>query len=105
MEGRKGCAVGTQVGSASLPGLLGFLEPPLLPADPGLGQLGPVNQFSGSPYPPRPEAFPQPWAPGCQLLLWARSGMKCSSWDERLAGLGWASNLPHPRWEDLWAPM
>lgn len=30
--------------------------------------------------------------------------MKCSSWDERLAGLGWANKQPHPRWEDLRAP-
>lgn len=31
--------------------------------------------------------------------------MKGSSWDERLAGLGWASKLPHPHWEDLQAPV
>lgn len=40
---------------------------------------------------------------GCQFPLWARSGMKRSSWDERLAGLGCTYKPPHPSCEDLQA--
>lgn len=107
MQDIEGSAVGARDGALpAQPGLL-FLRVAAVPCRPRPREVGDCHSVLGLSYPPRPEASRHLQAPGsgCQLWLWARRGMKLSSRDERLVGLGWANKPPHPRWEDLWAPV